>query len=187
MKEKIIKNLPNCCSLLNASCGITAVFIALFYQNQKSIFIACFLILMGGLFDSLDGKIARNFHAESPMGKELDSFADLITFGVAPAAILLVFNNMIHISDVSLYEIIICVIYIVCAIYRLARYNITEYTGYFQGLPTTASGAIIGIYILISNFFFENLLTSYIYTVVSFVLITILGLLMISTIKVKKI
>ncbi len=126
-------------------------------------------ILIGVVFDILDGRIARMTKTENEMGKQLDSLADLTTFGIAPA----VLGYTIGLN--SILDIIILTFYETCGMVRLARFNMTEMKG-FRGLPITTGGIIYPVLLLIYT------------TVPGYVIIfyALSGLLMISDIKVKK-
>jgi CDP-diacylglycerol--serine O-phosphatidyltransferase len=105
------------------------------------VFYACGLVLAALLFDVLDGRVARWRKQTSVMGRELDSLADVISFGVAPAII------GYGCGMVGLYDRIILVFFIACGVSRLARYNITAETlsegtdkvKYFEGTPIPTS------------------------------------------------
>ncbi len=184
--KRMIKHIPNMCSIANACCGLVAILISLVYQTNYALFIACLFILFGVFFDTIDGKIARNFHAESEMGKQLDSFADLITFGVSPVILFLVLH-IINDPHFHILYIIVATFYVACAMYRLARYNTSVPSDYFEGVPTTLSGLILSGYILISNIFFEYINNNIIYTTISIIIILLLGVLMVCKFKVYRI
>lgn len=185
MKTKVVQNIPNMFTSLNASCGIIAIIFTRFHTDSKAINIGCLLILCGGIFDTLDGLCARKLNLMTPLGKELDSFADFLTFGIAPICIFLTLRA--NLSQISLIEILISTFYIVCAMYRLARYNISEFDGHFRGLPTTATGVIMSAHIYLSNTIIDVVKYNNIHEFYSFALILVLGFAMISTIKVKHI
>lgn len=186
MKEKIIKGIPNTCSVLNAFCGLMAILLTVFYDGKNAINVACLLILCGGLFDSMDGLLARKLEATSDIGKQLDSFADLITFGIAPITAFLTLHSVNMNHRIHLIEIIIAAFYVLCAMYRLARYNVSAYRPYFQGLPTTAAGVIMSWHVFICNMFVDNMKKRPTFGMMCSILIFMLGLLMISKIKVGK-
>lgn len=181
------KWIPNLCTLSNAVCGIIALSISAFYRNHIAINIACILIVVGGFFDYIDGKLARKWQVSSPMGKELDSFADLITFGIAPMFVFLALHSVGNDNPVTLPEIVISTFYISSAIYRLARYNVSDHSTYFLGLPSTASGMLMSLFIILSNIFRKHWAGHMEYTVFSYCLIVFLGVAMISTVKVNRI
>lgn len=186
MKSKIINNLPNTCTIINAICGIFALMISVFYKSCEVINIACILIAIGGFFDAIDGRLARRLKLSSELGKQLDSFADIITFGITPMCVFLSLHSITRDNTTSLLEIMIAAFYISCAMYRLARYNISDHTNYFVGLPSTASGMFTSMYIFISNFN-NTWVKSTICTYVSYSLIIFLGLAMISKYRVNRI
>lgn len=186
IKEKAKLCLPNVCSILNACSGVLAILISAYYKNPHIINISCFLIIIGGFFDSIDGKIARKYNASSEFGKQLDSFSDLITFGVAPICVFMSLQSITHDHNFTIFEILVGTFYILCAIYRLARFNVTPKKDYFEGLPTTVTGAIMSLYILNTNFVFRNTEISHLYTVFGFCLIFTLGICMILKFKIKK-
>ncbi len=186
-KQKILVNLPNCCTLLNALCGCVALLISVFYQEPNIIKIACFLIVVGGFFDGIDGKLARRYQVSSLIGKELDSFSDLITFVIAPVCVFLAMHSMVRGLRVNGIEIVIIVFYILCGVYRLARYNVTDISGYFEGMPTTMAGGLMSIYIFVSNMHIERWAGNMVYTLISYGFIALLGMAMISRVKVNRI
>ncbi len=180
------KQIPNLCSILNACFGVMAILFSLLHQTKTSIFVACIFILIGVFFDTIDGALARNFHAESEMGKELDSFADLITFGVAPVTVFLA-RHTLGSDHIHFMQIIIATFYVACAMYRLARYNTSEAKDYFEGVPTTLSGLLLSVYVCLSNVFLEDVSHNNLYTIISFAIIILLGVLMVSKFKVNRI
>ncbi|MEO8104446.1 MAG: CDP-alcohol phosphatidyltransferase family protein, partial [Betaproteobacteria bacterium] len=103
-----------------------------------------------GVFDVLDGRIARWRHKTSPMGRELDSLADIISFGVAPAVI------GYGCGMQGFYDRIVLAYFVACGVSRLARYNITAETlseggdkvKYFEGTPIPSSVLIVFLLLL---------------------------------------
>jgi CDP-diacylglycerol--serine O-phosphatidyltransferase len=131
-------------TLANAVCGVGALFSTMTYlqiDNVLHLQLACGLIPLAMVFDVLDGRIARWRQKSSAMGRELDSLADVISFGVAPAAIAYAAG-----MD-GLWDRIILVYFVACGVSRLARYNITaevlsqggEKVKYFEGTPIPTS------------------------------------------------
>jgi CDP-diacylglycerol--serine O-phosphatidyltransferase len=144
---QIKKHIPNFLTSLNLACGALSVFFAL----NGNIPLAAILIFIGALFDFSDGFAARGLKAYSDMGKELDSLADLISFGMAPAAIYSTLTKFLITGDVNATftslqsgEKILVVLPFVLAVFsglRLAKFNIdTRQTESFLGLTTTATG-----------------------------------------------
>ncbi|HKX39657.1 MAG TPA: CDP-diacylglycerol--serine O-phosphatidyltransferase [Burkholderiaceae bacterium] len=131
-------------TLANAVCGVGALFSVMSYLQTKAVFhllLACALIPLALLFDVLDGRIARWRQRTSAMGRELDSLADVISFGVAPAAIAYACGMQ------GLYDRIVLGFFVACGVSRLARYNVTaeklaeggDKVKYFEGTPIPTS------------------------------------------------
>jgi len=137
-------------TLANAICGTGALFSTLSYLETgdvKHVYLACGLVLAALLFDILDGRIARWRQKASTLGRELDSLADVISFGVAPA--ILAYGCGMQ----GLYDRIVLAYFVACGVSRLARYNVTADalsagTGkvkYFEGTPIPTSVLIVGM------------------------------------------
>lgn len=184
---KFLHHVPNACTLLNVMCGVLALMISVFYSSHHAVNTSCFFILLGAFFDTIDGKLARKLGCSSPMGKELDSFADAITFGIAPMCVFLSMHTVVNNNPVTMPEILVSTFYILSAVYRLARYNVSDHSAFFQGLPTTASGMFMSCYIFLSNHHTHVWAGSLLYTAVSYSMIVLLGLAMVSTVKVNRI
>lgn len=105
---------------------------------------AAFLVLLGMFFDGLDGKLARLLDVTSNFGKELDSLADVITFGVAPAILLLSFGWLSPLHQFG------AAVFAFAGAVRLARFNTQTISGFghFVGLPITAGGGIAATAVL---------------------------------------
>ena len=134
----IKKHIPNFITCLNLFSGCVAVLLA-FKGNYQGAFIA---ILIAAVLDFLDGFAARALKAYSPMGKELDSLADVISFGMAPGAI--VFSLL---SETNTFEWLPYLAFLIpiCSGLRLAKFNIDErQTSAFIGMPTPANAIFWG-------------------------------------------
>ena len=145
MKKKgmgLIESLPNIMTTINILMGISAILLTIGEFNFKTQKLACIFILIGVFADALDGKLARLLNAESEFGKQLDSFADSITFGIAPMAVLFSYPQL----QGNLVLLISLIIYPLAGIFRLARFNLGDFRNYFLGLPITAAGAIVALY-----------------------------------------
>ena len=152
----MIKNIPNVITLSNLSLGLLAIFHGLINSN---LVLCSFLIVSGVFLDFLDGKIARYLKVDSDFGKQLDSFADMVTFGIAPSVII---YKLLELSG-SNFTYLAFFIPIFSAI-RLAKYNIDNKQGnYFIGLTTTVNALLLSSLPLIQKFqsskFIESLLT----------------------------
>ncbi len=133
MIQTIKKAIPNTITLGNLACGLLGI-ILLFKGDIET---ACYLIWLAALLDFLDGFLARLLNAYSEIGKQLDSLADLVTFGVLPS--LIYFQLLIDKLPVPFaYATFITALF---SALRLAKFNIdTEQTVDFKGLTTTANG-----------------------------------------------
>ena len=117
---------------------------------------ACVIIFLGMLFDMLDGKVARHMGADSAFGKELDSLADVTTFGVAPPVIVNTLWIAVMPATSSWWGqvLIFGVVFAVCAVLRLARYNIQSGTAdknIFSGLPSPAAAGCVVTAVLVAQ------------------------------------
>jgi CDP-diacylglycerol--serine O-phosphatidyltransferase len=113
---------------------------------------ALVLIIIGVILDCMDGRMARLLKVTSDLGIELDSLADLITFGVAPAFVV----YHIWFSEYGFIGLIFTCLFPMFGAYRLARFNITtseETLYYFSGVPITAAGSILAIISFLSTYF----------------------------------
>ncbi|MCY6958939.1 CDP-diacylglycerol--serine O-phosphatidyltransferase [Clostridium brassicae] len=167
------KALPNAFTLGNLCCGLISL-IMTFNGDYR---LSCIFILLASVMDRYDGRIARYLDVSSDLGKELDSLADLVSFGVAPA--LLAFNLYDFIS-LGLNGYLLVLIFPLCGAYRLARYNCTAFDGEFMGIPITLAGMLLAIYC-----FFTINYTSYI--IRTAILMIVLSYLMVSKLRIKKV
>lgn len=173
MNEKIRCFLPNIFTLGNLSCGIISLLMT-YEENYKY---ACLFIILAALLDRYDGRIARALNVSDDIGKELDSLADLISFGVAPS--LLVFN-MNNFSSLGIIGYISLLIFPLAGAYRLAKYNITDFTGVFTGIPITCAGMSLAIYSLFDINKFLNV-------GITLIIVLVLSYLMVSKCRFKKV
>ena len=137
-------------TLGNAACGVGAVFFAMMYMDGGEafhFFAAAALAPAAFIFDVLDGRIARARHQHSALGRELDSLSDVISFGVAPAA--LGFAAGLN----GGWDAAALIYFVCCGVSRLARYNVTAETlsagadkvKYFEGTPIPTSVLITAV------------------------------------------
>jgi CDP-diacylglycerol--serine O-phosphatidyltransferase len=143
-------HLADLFTLANAACGVAGVFCAMVYVGSLSgayFLAAAALAPAAFIFDVLDGRIARWRHTHSALGRELDSLADVISFGVAPAA--LGFAAGLR----GWWDWVALMYFVCCGVSRLARYNVTaeklsEGAGkvaYFEGTPIPTSVVLSGV------------------------------------------
>lgn len=163
---KYLKLIPNTFTLGNLYCG----FLSIGYAANGQFKNAAILILIGMMLDSMDGWLARKFSAESDLGKELDSLADIVTFGVAPS--FLVYYT--HFFQYGILGFAIAGLFPLFGAYRLARFNISassNQVNYFTGVPITAAGGIVALLTLF-GVFIPNILISVIFTALCFLMVS---------------
>ncbi|MBY6037142.1 CDP-diacylglycerol--serine O-phosphatidyltransferase [Fictibacillus nanhaiensis] len=140
------KHIPNLLTLGNLYCG----FLSIAYVMQGDIRNATILIFIAIMLDALDGRAARILGVSNAIGKELDSLADVVSFGVAPA--FLVAHT--YFAHLDMWGVIVAGLFPLFGAYRLARFNITsseESMKYFRGIPITLAGGIVAFLILFSK------------------------------------
>jgi CDP-diacylglycerol---serine O-phosphatidyltransferase len=146
-------HLADLFTIANGFCGVAAVFASMRFlssADRRYLYAAAALVPLALVFDVLDGRVARWRHATSPMGRELDSLADVISFGVAPAGIAYA-AGLDRVVDQ-----VILMYFVGCGVSRLARYNVTaddlsRGTGkvaYFEGTPIPTSVVPLGLLML---------------------------------------
>lgn len=157
MANFVVRNIPNTLTCCNLVSGCIATLSGLYFNPEM----ALLWIVVGAVFDFFDGMSARLLHVSSPIGKELDSLADDITFGLAPSAI--VFTELVQVGcPDSLYPIdqIVPFFAFVMAAFsalRLAKFNLDErQTMGFIGLPTPANALFWGAFVIGCGSWLEN-------------------------------
>lgn len=137
-------------TLGNAACGVGAVFLAMLYLAGGDLthFLAAAALAPAAFaFDVLDGRIARARHQHSALGRELDSLSDVISFGVAPAALAFAAGMQ------GGWDAVALVYFVCCGVSRLARFNVTAESlagssgkvKYFEGTPIPTSVLLTGV------------------------------------------
>jgi len=177
-KLAMIRLLPNVLTMLAICAGLSAIRFGI----QGNYTLAVQLILAAGVLDGLDGRVARLLGVESPMGAELDSFADFLNFGVAPPLIIYIWA----LQDIRSLAWIPVLAFALCSVMRLARFNVTSKSedsdpmgAYFVGVPTPA-GALLVMLPMYLSFAFAN--APLVPGVVICVYMILVGFLMISRI-----
>ncbi len=169
-----IEVFPNILTMGNILCGFMAI---VFISNMK-IQTGVLLIFIGAFLDALDGKLARYLKTSSNFGIQLDSLADIVTFGIAPSFLL----YSVYFERLGFAGIIFSSFPVLAGAYRLARYNVFADTGSkkdFSGLPIPINAVAIGSYI----FFSYDLWGRIRFESMFFVMALLLPVLMVSTIK----
>ena len=164
IKFRNILKLPDYITLLNILMGLTSILFA----SSDEFFLAGVFLVLAVVFDYFDGKVARWQGLERDFGKQLDSLADTISFGVAPA----IFGYSLIQTPLAK---IVFALFIFAGVLRLARYNIMEFSGEFAGMPITVNGVVVPL------LYFADVPVLYYPYVYLF-----LALAMISPLKIKK-
>jgi len=142
-KRKILIVLPNTITVLNLICGILATY----HAAQNHLRIAAGLILLGIYLDAFDGRLARKLDVHSRFGARMDSQADYVSFGIAPAIMLYFALAHPHplTSSASVGALVIALAHYAAVHFRLRRFNKSGHSDYFEGLPSPTGAAIIAI------------------------------------------
>ena len=143
------KHIPNLLTISNLICGC----IALYFTFHSKLVFSAYLIGLAAVFDFMDGAAARLLNVSNPIGKELDSLADMISFGLVPGSVVF---HLLEESPLSQYSFIGLVVPIFSA-YRLAKFNVDENQNEnFIGLPTPANCLVFVSIPLITTFNSES-------------------------------
>ncbi|ANF97091.1 CDP-diacylglycerol--serine O-phosphatidyltransferase [Paenibacillus bovis] len=129
--------LPTLCTVLNLGAGTASLLLTVNGHYR----LALIWIAMAAVFDVLDGLLARLLHCTSEFGKQLDSLADLISFGAAPAMLVLLYQ----LDDDRWLGPAAVILFVICGALRLARFNISGSINGFTGLPITAAGTLLAL------------------------------------------
>ena len=165
--------LPNILTLIGVCIGLTSIRFALDGKFEFAII----AIIFAALFDWLDGRIARLIKGTSEVGKELDSLADVISFGVAPAFIMYFWK----LNELGRFGWLLCLIYVSCVALRLARFNVNSNQepswrdNFFEGVPSPAGGILVLTPLIVSVTSFDYITLNYdIIVPASFIVISLL-------------
>ncbi len=161
--------IPNVLTVINLFAGLVAIMLSLVDQWA----LAVVLVFGAALFDSIDGRIARRLNIASEFGKQLDSLADLVSFGVAPALI----AYQLNFAAIGWSGYILATVFPICGAIRLARFNVSGVRGHFVGLPITVAGPALAGFA-----YFGPLLSE----TAEAIILLVLSWLMVSTVKIPK-
>jgi len=143
MRRRVSFALVNACTLASLALGLTAIFLAM--QGDVRIAAACLVACVG--FDGLDGALARRLGVSSPFGAQMDSLADMCSFGLAAPVV--VYAALAHTVPTA-FAALACILVAGCAAIRLARFNVSPKDGkFFSGVPTTMAAAVLALAVLI--------------------------------------
>lgn len=166
--------IPNIITAFALSCGLFVIFKVNMVEPGSGIYhvltISSLLLLVAAFADLLDGAVARAIRAESEFGFIFDSLADAVSFGVAPSVLLLKTLSLEPGTGLSFYAMLGCMLYSICGILRLVRYNVkateakadpdllSDHKKHFTGLPIPASAlAAVSANFLLASPLFESL------------------------------
>ncbi len=171
--------------LLPNSITVVAIFlgyVSILQTFQGAYVIASLCIIVAGVLDMLDGRVARMINASSEFGVQFDSLADVINYGVAPSVLL--YNAYLY--EWGMLGIIISFLPTACAAIRLARYNVGADphtpTKCFNGLPTTMAAMVMASFVIFAHHVYPNSSASF----AAFTLMSMLSFLMVSDVPYDK-
>ncbi len=145
---KTFRWIPTMLTLGNLTCGFMSVIYASSNTSDGYV-VGAVLVLVAALLDGLDGQVARWLHVSSPIGKELDSLADSVAFGIAPGY--LAYVTYLGGTTVAFWGrpvdlgVPLAAVFPVCAAYRLARFNVQSSPDSFTGLPSPIAGMLVAL------------------------------------------
>ena len=143
VRRRISFALVNACTLASLALGLMAIFLAM--QGDVRVAAACLVACVG--FDGLDGALARRLGVSSPFGAQMDSLADMCSFGLAAPVV--VYAALAHTVPTAVAAVA-CMLVAGCAAIRLARFNVSAKDGrFFSGVPTTMAAAVLALTVLI--------------------------------------
>ncbi len=173
-KPNVIHFLPNLFTTANLFCGFYSIIAGL----QDLYIPAATAIFIAGIFDLLDGRVARLTKGGSKFGEEYDSLSDLVSFGIAPALLMYLWS----IESFGRIGWLVCFVFIACGALRLARFNVKTASAekaYFEGLPIPVAAFVIATTILL----FHELMLEESHNYFNLGLTVALAFLMVSSIK----
>ncbi|MGL4774289.1 MAG: CDP-diacylglycerol--serine O-phosphatidyltransferase [Clostridium sp.] len=170
--------IPNIFTFINLACGILSI-LATFEGSGKFVQ-SGLLIIIAGLVDRYDGRIARYLQVSSDLGKELDSLADLVSFGVAPSILIYKLFELSNLGPSGLIGLTILITFPICGAFRLARYNTSAFDGVFTGVPITIAGSFMALFAILASYVTIPVM-------VPVILMVIFSYLMVSNFKLKKV
>ena len=143
VRRRISFALVNACTLASLALGLLAIFLTM--HNDVRLAAACLVACV--VFDGLDGALARKLGVSSPFGAQMDSLADMCSFGLAAPVV--VYGALAHTVPTA-FAAVACMFVAGCAAVRLARFNVSPKDGtFFSGVPTTMAAAVLALTVLI--------------------------------------
>lgn len=185
--RKTLFILPNLITLSAIFCGFDSIRLSASAQSEDDLHRAALLIVFSMFFDMLDGRVARLTKTQSAFGVQIDSLADVISFGVAPA--ILVYSWTL--KRFGVLGLVVAFLFCACAAVRLARFNVltmgesgkpTKPSKYFLGLPTPGAAGIL-VSIVVANHAVEGAIGQAQYAWIILAITIALSLLMVSNVE----
>ena len=179
--------LPNLVTLSSVFCGFYSMVLSARAHGEEDFYRAALLIIFAMFFDMLDGRVARMTKTQSAFGLQIDSLADVVSFGAAPA--LLIYRWMLHTLDPL--GLLACFAFVACGAIRLARFNVLSMGAsgephvpgkYIVGLPIPGAAGIL-VSLVLANGAAAGLLSDPRYAVPMLVVTALLAALMVSSIR----
>lgn len=143
------KSIPNTLTLLNLVCGVLGILAA--FQEAWPLTFVFFLVALG--LDFLDGAVARALHAQSEMGKQLDSLSDMVSFGVLPGVVMVLtiaqyipnwqISALSSSTEASYFLPLVALLIPVSTAWRLGKFNLLDTNAYFLGLPSPGNALLV--------------------------------------------
>jgi CDP-diacylglycerol--serine O-phosphatidyltransferase len=183
-KSRFVKSIPNAITFINVIAGFVAVLV-LYWGVKNAVYIATALFVVSTLADYFDGWAARKLGTTSQIGGFLDSYGDVLSFGIAPALLV----NYMFAGQKALLMFVLSVaslVYIICGVYRLARFNLSHPTDHFVGLPILLAAAFIYAVCCTWYAVLGAQATGLAYVISASALCLVLAFFMVSHIKVKR-
>ena len=139
MPRQLAVMIPSMATISSLICGVLAIMVL----ADNNFLLAAILILLGSILDVLDGQLAARLDAISAIGKELDSLADMVTFGVAPT--ILIYHLLLIVGVDTFVAMSTSLAFVVAGAYRLARFNTmpSDRGGFFKGLPIPMASVLL--------------------------------------------
>ncbi len=179
--------LPNLITLSSIFCGFYSMVLSSRARNEDEFYRSAVLIIFAMFFDMLDGRVARMTKTQSAFGLQIDSLADIVSFGAAPA--LLIYHWTL--SQLGLVGLIPCFLFVACGAIRLARFNVLsmDKSGapaipdkYIVGLPIPGAAGIL-VSLVVANAAVGGLIAAHRYVTAIAIVTVVLALLMVSNVR----
>ena len=185
--KKSLFLLPNMITLSSIFCGFDSMRVSASAQHEEDYYLAALLIVFAMFFDMLDGRVARATKTQSAFGLQIDSLADVLSFGAAPA--MLVYQWTLRRLDTGRFPLglIVSFVFVACAAIRLARFNVIAMgepkpSKNFIGLPTPGGAGIL-VSIIVANHAASGVLGGVEYVWPLLVITLVLSFLMVSNVR----